>query len=64
LSEVEKRLVQAQRRILELNSAAEDAVRQGQNAASFRGQTGAIQGYMSVLKVIQKMLSQAQAGES
>jgi ankyrin repeat protein len=64
LSDVEKRLVQAQRRILELNNAAEDAVRQGQNAASFRGQTGAIQGYMSVLKVIQKMLSQPQAGES
>ena len=64
LSEVEKRLVQAQRRILESNNAAEDAIRQGQNAAGDRGKTGKIQAYMSVLKVIQKMLSQPQAGQA
>jgi ankyrin repeat protein len=63
LSEVEKRLIQAQRRIAELNSAAEDAVRQGQDAAAFRTRTGKVQAYMSVLKVIQKMLSQAPEAE-
>jgi ankyrin repeat protein len=64
LSDVEKRLVQAQRRILELNSSAEDAIRQGQNAAGFRTSTGKVQAYMSVLKVIQKMLSQPPVGGS
>jgi ankyrin repeat protein len=64
LSGVEKRLVQAQRRIAELNSAAEDAVRQGGDAATFRGRTAKIQAYMSVLKVIQQTLRRPLAEES
>ena len=60
---MEKRLIQAQRRIAELNSSAEDAVRQGGEATGFRARTGKVQSYMSVLKVVQKMLSQQPGGE-
>ncbi len=59
LSSVEKRLIQAQRRVAELNSAAEDAVRAGGNATDFRTRTAKVQAYMSVLKAIQRALSES-----
>ena len=64
LSSVEKRLIQAQRRVAELNASAEDAVRQGRDAADFRARTSRVQAYMSALKAIQRMLGTAQDGES
>ena len=54
----------AQRRVAELNASAEDAVRQGRDAADFRARTSRVQAYMSALKAIQRMLGTAQDGES
>lgn len=55
LSSVEKRLIQAQRRVAELNASAEDAVHQGRDVADFRARTSRVQAYMSALKAIQRM---------
>jgi hypothetical protein len=59
VSMVEKRLTEAQAQMAFFNSAAEDAVRKGQNAAEFRKSAARIQALMSVLLEIKNMLMQS-----
>jgi len=59
LNAVEQRLMEAQKYVVGLNSRAEDAVRQGQDAAGFRRKTTEVQAYMSVLVEIKNLLMQS-----
>ena len=59
LNAVEQRLVEAQKYVVGLNSQAEDAVRQGQDAAGFRRKATDVQAYMSVLSEIKNLLMQS-----
>ena len=59
LNAIEHRLLEAQQHLVVLNGRAEDAVRQGQNAADFRQKTARIQAYMSVLAEIKNLLMQS-----
>ena len=59
MSAIEQRLLEAQQHLVVLNGRAEDAVRQGQNAADFRQKTARIQAYMSVLAEIKNLLIQS-----
>ena len=59
LNAIEQRLLEAQQHLVVLNGRAEDAVRQGQNAADFRQKTARIQAYMSVLAEIKNLLIQS-----
>jgi hypothetical protein len=56
LTTVELRISQAQSLIARLNAQAEDAVRNGQSAASLREQAGKVQVYSSVLSAIRALL--------
>lgn len=59
LNAVEQRLMEAQKYVVGLNSQAEDAVRQGQDAAGFRRKSTDVQAYMSVLSEIKNLLMQS-----
>lgn len=59
LNAVEQRLMEAQKYVVGLNSQAEDAVRQGQDAAGFRRKSADVQAYMSVLAEIKNLLMQS-----
>ena len=59
MSTIEQRLLEAQQHLVLLNGRAEDAVRQGQNAAGFRQKSARIQAYMSVLAEIKNLLMQS-----
>jgi hypothetical protein len=59
VSAVETRQAQAQTAIVEINSRAEDAVRNNQNAAEYRRQVGKLQAYIAVLADIKNILNQS-----
>lgn len=59
LTQVELRLADAQAQLARLNAQAEDAVRQGQSAASFREEAGKVQTYTSILSTIRGLLLQS-----
>ena len=59
MSAIEQRLLEAQQHLVVLNGQAEDAVRQGQNAAGFRQKSARIQAYMAVLSEIKNLLMQS-----
>lgn len=59
LTQVELRLADAQAQVARLNAQAEDAVRQGQSAASFREEAGKVQTYVSILSAIRSLLLQS-----
>lgn len=59
LNTVEKKLTKYQTVLAVQNSAAEDAVRKGQNAAEYRKGAARIQAFMSVLLEIKNMLMQS-----
>lgn len=56
---VEKRLTEAQKQIVILNSRAEDAVRNGKNPEEYRTQAADFQAYIAVLTEIKNMLMQS-----
>ena len=59
LNAVEQRLVEAQQHTVAMTERAEDAVRQGQDAAGLRQKVVRIQAYMSVLAEIKNLLIQS-----
>lgn len=59
MSAIEQRLLEAQQHLVMLNSQAEDAVRQGQNATGYRQKYARIQAYMAVLSEIKNLLMQS-----
>jgi LysM repeat protein len=56
---VEKRLADAQKQIVILNSRAEDAVRNGKNPEEYRTLAADVQAYMAVLAEMKSMLMQS-----
>jgi hypothetical protein len=59
LNTVEKKLMKYQTELATMNSAAEDAVRKGQNVSAYRKSAARIQAFMSVLLEIKNMLTQS-----
>lgn len=59
LNTVEKKLTRYQTQLATLNSAAEDAVRKGQNAMEYRKNSARVQALLSVLLEIKNMLMQS-----
>ena len=59
LNTVEKKLTRYQTQLATLNSAAEDAVRKGQNAMEYRKNSARVQALISVLLEIKNMLMQS-----
>ncbi len=59
LNTVEKKLIEGQTQLATLNSAAEDAVRKGQNSMEYRKNSARVQALISVLLEIKTMLMQS-----